>query len=130
MGMFDTFMGIVECPHCNQKTKVEHQFKWGDCTLTNYYVGDIIPGTNIEDSFVEENYHDEACVHCKQAFNTGIIIHNGQFIMMDVLEKVKDVFDKADDMLNEDHQLHHVHPLQGKMDFREYEIQNAKLKQD
>ncbi|UNY39962.1 hypothetical protein KLEB273_gp233 [Bacillus phage vB_BauM_KLEB27-3] len=126
MGMFDTFFGIVQCPKCHQLTEAQQQFKWGESLLLQYYIGQMIfddqyyldeidlekPYSHPETFIDHKTYNNTDCLHCSHSFQTAIIIYNGQYIMMDVLEKAQEFF--------EEKELHYVHPLQGKFDFQKY----------
>lgn len=42
MGMFDRLVGHAHCPNCGKPSEVEIQFKWGDCRMAHYTIGDEI----------------------------------------------------------------------------------------
>ena len=46
MGMFDSFIGQIKCPNCKNQQKTEIQFKWGECLLLDYELGDVHPPTH------------------------------------------------------------------------------------
>ncbi|MCY7839725.1 hypothetical protein MOB29_05275 [Bacillus spizizenii] len=54
MGMFDSFIGQIKCPNCKNQQKTEVQFKWSECLLLDYELGDVVPGAQ-EGLYVEDD---------------------------------------------------------------------------
>jgi hypothetical protein len=61
MGMFDTIIEEIECPHCRQTRAREIQAKLGPCLLETYYLGDTIEPFFFGDYWFEEEWHCEDC---------------------------------------------------------------------
>ena len=79
--MFDTFYddnAEIVCPTCNKSNKLSEgvQSKSFDCTLDNYYVGDVVE--RIGTSPVVEDY--EWCKHCKKRIPIFFGFYNNIFI--------------------------------------------------
>lgn len=76
MGMFDTFVGSVVCPHCGNETHFSEQTKNYECLLQDFKVGDYVDKAD-ENYFYEFNY---PCMHCKQDINIYAGIRRGQLV--------------------------------------------------
>lgn len=76
MGCFDTFIGSVKCPHCNDDIHFEKQTKNYDCFLSDFKVGDYIDKGNTN-YFYSFKY---PCQQCKKDIEIHAAIRNGQLI--------------------------------------------------
>jgi hypothetical protein len=79
MGMFDEVVGNVKCPKCNSENEFYEQFKWSDCLLDTYELGDWIRGANRGYDFIE-SYFGIECEQCKHRFNASAVLRNGLVI--------------------------------------------------
>jgi len=55
MGMFDSFMLTVKCPHCGNEEQLEFQTKLFDCTLTVWEEGEEFKTPEYCDEYLEIN---------------------------------------------------------------------------
>ncbi|MGG0773896.1 hypothetical protein ABE060_01235 [Bacillus rugosus] len=79
MGMFDSFIGQIKCPNCKNQQKTEVQFKWSECLLLDYELGDVVPGAQ-EGLYVEDDWFNERCSNCKTEFIPNVVLKNGKVI--------------------------------------------------
>jgi hypothetical protein len=79
MGMFDSFYGKVSCPHCNHENMVEIQFKWSDCLLLDYELGDIVSGAP-DGIYIETDDWEHGCEKCVGKFIPSVVLRNGKVI--------------------------------------------------
>ncbi|MCY7829867.1 hypothetical protein MOB37_18485 [Bacillus spizizenii] len=79
MGMFDSFIGQIKCPNCKNQQKTEVQFKWSECLLLDYELGDVVPGAQ-EGLYVEDDWFNERCSNCKTEFMPNVVLKNGKVI--------------------------------------------------
>ncbi|MEX5484254.1 hypothetical protein [Bacillus velezensis] len=79
MGMFDSFIGQIKCPNCKNQQKTEVQFKWGECLLLDYELGDVVPGAP-EGLYVEDDWFNERCSNCKTEYMPNVVLKNGKVI--------------------------------------------------
>jgi hypothetical protein len=61
MGMFDTIIGEIKCPDCEQTKEREIQTKRGSCLMETYALGDTIEPFYFGDYWFEEQWY---CVDC------------------------------------------------------------------
>jgi hypothetical protein len=61
MGLFDTIIGELECPHCKGIREREIQTKRGPCLMETYYIGDTVEPFYFGDYWFEEEWHCEDC---------------------------------------------------------------------
>lgn len=76
MGMFDTFVGNIKCPHCKEMTHFDEQTKNYDCLLQEFKVGDYIDKGNAN-YFYQFEY---PCLHCREDITIYAAIRRGQLI--------------------------------------------------
>ena len=76
MGMFDSFVGEVPCPHCGESHEFEEQTKAYDCMLDEFHIGDYVEKGNVSYIYDFEWY----CQKDKQPYHIGIVFKNGQII--------------------------------------------------
>ncbi|MCI3197689.1 hypothetical protein GXP75_18855 [Bacillus sp. HU-1818] len=79
MGMFDTFNGQMKCPNCAAIQNTEVQFKWSECLLLDYELGDVVPGAQ-EGLYVEDDWFNETCSNCKSEFMPNVVLKNRKVI--------------------------------------------------
>ncbi|OIR59776.1 hypothetical protein BLL41_18175 [Bacillus sp. FMQ74] len=79
MGMFDSFIGQIKCPNCKNQQKTEVQFKWGECLLLDYELGDVVSGAP-EGLYVEDDWFNERCSNCKTEYMPNVVLKNGKVI--------------------------------------------------
>lgn len=90
MGMFDSFIGQIKCPNCKNQQKTEVQFKWSECLLLDYELGDVVPGAQ-EGLYVEDDWFNEQCSNCKTEFMPNVVLKNGKviaFISKEELQRI------------------------------------------
>lgn len=63
MGMFDSFVVTIECPHSGKESEVEFQTKMFDCMLERWAPGDRLPGNSIR-SIEYDDYGMCRCEDC------------------------------------------------------------------
>lgn len=76
MGCFDTFVGDINCTHCNKKIHFVEQTKDYECLLQEFKIGDYIDKGNAN-YFYEFDY---PCAHCKENITVYAAIRRGQLI--------------------------------------------------
>jgi hypothetical protein len=86
MGMFDEISGKVKCPKCDKETNYYEQFKWSDCLLFNYELGDTVSSGESYYGYdrPEGKYHLEeshtTCDQCQYQFNSYAVLRNMKII--------------------------------------------------
>lgn len=76
MGMFDTFVGEIECPFCNKVNQIEEQTKSYNCLLRDFKTGDYIDKSNTNYFYQFDCY----CKNCGTSFNVYAAIRRGQLV--------------------------------------------------
>ena len=99
MGIFDTFVGKVKCPHCDKEVKAEVQSKDFNPSLHTYEIGDSIWSCSSKDMIISDDIY---CIECKGTFNVNIIIKNGQFVNILNNEQFYDFAFDTQDNINPD----------------------------
>ncbi|MEC4030257.1 hypothetical protein [Bacillus subtilis] len=89
MGMFDSFIGQIKCPNCKNQQKTEVQFKWSECLLLDYELGDVVPGAQ-EGLYVEDDWFNEQCSNCKTEFMPNVVLKNGRLLHLLVRKSFKE----------------------------------------
>lgn len=79
MGMFDSFYGKVNCPYCNHENMVEIQFKWSDCLLLDYELGDTVSCAP-KGIYVEIDDWEHVCEKCEGKYIPSVVLRDGKVI--------------------------------------------------
>lgn len=80
MGMFDDVRGEITCNHCGKKSSYYDQFKWSECMLITYELGDFVPNANDGYDFIVDDRPIHECDNCKELINGRVVLRNGQII--------------------------------------------------
>lgn len=80
MGMFDEVIGEINCNHCGKVSSYYDQFKWSDCMLMTYELGDFIPEANEGYDFIYDARPFHKCDHCNEIINGRVVLRDGQVI--------------------------------------------------
>lgn len=100
MGMYDTFIGTVNCKKCNKEFEFEEQTKNYECLLSTFELGDYIDKGN--SNYIYTLYYN--CPHCNEKHTISIVIKKGQIVgifnkliddnLFDSLENIEDGYAK------------------------------------
>jgi hypothetical protein len=77
MGMFDEVRGEINCNHCGKTTKYYDQFKWSECMLITYEIGDYVYNANKGYDFISGT---DICEHCNNEIKGFAILRDGFII--------------------------------------------------
>lgn len=75
--MFDSIFAYPKC-ECGVSLEVEIQFKFGECALRHYYIGDYIPACHI--GFHLISGRKEHCLRCKRELHFYAVVRELQLI--------------------------------------------------
>lgn len=87
MGMYDSFIGYLTCPHCKEKYKFEAQTKEYKCILDEFLLGDYVH----DDKSTKVYKFNSVCCNCKKKHEGNIIIFEGQVINFVNNDELKEI---------------------------------------
>jgi len=79
MGMFDSFLDVVECPHCKEKGEVEFQTKALGCMMRKFRLDEKVKLIDLVLKEADINDAIASCPKCEHHIKGTIWIYDGKF---------------------------------------------------